>query len=200
MADVLYLRQSDRCRELSNQFMRSLKRNRRWWNEYSENVGDDLETVPYHPNMNISESEYQEMIRLCKERILTKVTRQTIGILDQGDGRFRVTCRGYDQELRNLVFDLKNDIVDSPHGVLTNRGEVNGSDLSADEIGSWTGRLWKLEKSDETRGSRKIAEVAVGRREQDGLVVLFFRMNQFEPSRRPFKVNLVLLYDDSWAP
>jgi hypothetical protein len=114
--------------------------------------------------------------------------------LNRANGKVALSSRELSHTLDRIVVDFKNDVVETPYGILAQRNDVDNQDPNA-PTGPWAGPGWKLEESSGQYPFGTFAQFALGRRTLDQRGVLYYRVRRVLPDKPPEKIDLFLLYD-----
>lgn len=195
-ADVMSMQVGERGQELVKRFRAAISEHPEWWIEYSQKAKPADGGVPHHPNMGLTREEYEEMGQLLENMSLAKSAEVSLVFLNRASGKVALSSKELSHTLDRIVVDFKNDVVETPYGILDKRNDVDNQDPNA-PTGPWAGPGWKLEESGGQTPFGTVVQFALGRRTLDQRGVLYYRVRRVLPDEAPEKIDLFLLYDQT---
>jgi hypothetical protein len=193
-ADLMQPVSPPRLTELSTKFQAAIQQNPEWWSEYVQNTPAG-QTVPYHPNMGLSEGEYAEMLALFDELGLQKTAEVTIMVTASGENHFVLDGGTALPYLTGIEIILDQDLVRTPYGVASQHTAIAPDDAQQ-LTGPWKGIQWFLDTRDPQQATSTgiHIEFALGRLQQDGRCLMYYRVQQFESAGKTVDLMIVLFY------
>ena len=186
--DVMELAAAPRLTELGKRLKNAVRGNPDWFVELLDQT-EPGEPIPYDARMGISRADYEDF--LAFKMTAQKRSTATLTIRSR-DKDSLVFDGGQDlADLTDIAIDLKNDVVQTPFGVLTKRGEINAPEDSA--LGAWVGTEWRLEKDEPSRVI--VASLSVGKLTQSGRGVLYYDVKQLKPNGTKSRISHILNFD-----
>lgn len=96
-ARIQGIRSSPRLNDLQQRFKLAVQSNHEWFQDYTAKNRNPGEALPYHENLGLSESEFEEMNKLLNEIRYETIDRESIkieksknGIILSGSGELRM--------------------------------------------------------------------------------------------------------------
>jgi hypothetical protein len=129
-----------RLNELSGRIAAALRSDPSWWNEVVGRTPAG-QPLPYDPRMGVSRAEYDEFLMLGDQRTLQKRSDAIVQVIERNNGALELDGGDALRDLTGVVIDLKNDRVQTPFGVATERTTLNPS---KSVFGAWNGVQWSL--------------------------------------------------------
>lgn len=195
-ADMYTLTAGERAQALMAKFKGSLAEHQQWWIEYVQAHASEPPPVPYHPNMGLTEAEYEEMLTLVEKTEMRKTGEASLLFLNRQNGRVEIFSRELSSHIGVLTVDFQNGTVDTPYGQLQRRENIDNQDPNS-PTGAWSGPSWKLEEIVDDGPFGTIVQLALGRRSIDGRGVLYYKVQRIIPDQQPERLTLFLVYGDS---
>lgn len=144
--------------EYGNKIQKSIINNREWWHSYVKKTMPG-KPLPYHSNMGVSKSEYEEYLILAQKFELRKTGISQITINKQNE---KIILNGNSklEKFKNITIDKKRNSINTEYGSLTIYNKITASKNQQPE--PWNGHQWKYEKSiSDSRGI--LVKLAVGK-------------------------------------
>ncbi len=133
-------------RSLTDKLTENLEKNSEWFQQYSSQLAPG-ERIPYHPNMGLTESQYQQLLGGEEQKRLTPSGGTRLSFEWREDDVLRITGLPDEPPFDSLLYEGVSD------SLLTNFGTITGSvaakgQLADDTSLGWEGRVWSTNRKD----------------------------------------------------
>jgi hypothetical protein len=119
------------------------RKNTEWFREYSAAAKPGA-PLPFHENLGLSQTEYEEYLALWKKREFKPMEEVMLLLRESSGGTWSLTATGGASTLSTLRYNAKDDSFRSPNGELARIADIKAD---ADSIlGAWNGFEWKFEE------------------------------------------------------
>ena len=161
-----------RFTELVQKLQVGISANQEWLSAYI--IEYEGQTLPYHPNLGLSEDEYDEYLQLSDRIRLYKSADGVISIEKIGEKQYKISNVEESKLIDNIIIDLSNNTVSTNYGVCKYSGEVKASD---DQIatGRWSGYSWMLEDILDA-GNFKSIQFNLGQLEDSKKIIMYYQV------------------------
>jgi hypothetical protein len=196
-ADVM-MPGTPRTADISMRMAKAIQANPEWWSTYAKANIKDGEVLPYHPNMGISKSEWDEIGKSAADSTMTKLGTATLRIEMLSQDRFGLSATSSGGSFDQVVLDLVNNRVETPYGVTT--GFVFAvSSATGDHRGCPRYEWSYIELSDRfldniSRASCHAAMVAIGQDQQTGKTLFRYKGKRIEAGRKLQEIDAILMF------
>lgn len=134
-------------RSLTDKLTENLEKNAEWFEQYSKQLTPG-QRIPYHPNMGLTESQYQQLLGGESQKRLTPMGGTRLSFSWRDDDVLRITGLPDEPPFDSLLYEGVSD------SLLTNFGTITGSVPARGQMGddsslTWEGRLWSTERKDD---------------------------------------------------
>jgi len=134
------------------------RKNTEWFREYSANAKPGA-PLPFHENLGLTQTEYDEYITLWKKRDFKPMEEVMLLLRESAGGTWSLTATGNASTLSTLRYTEKSDSFRSPNGELA---RIEDIDADAESIlGAWQGHEWKFEEESSLGKTKE--NIALGR-------------------------------------
>jgi hypothetical protein len=191
IVDVMEIGGPPRANELAQRLQQAARENPDFWLEHLRKAKPG-EPLPYNPRLGLSEAEYTELLTLSKKLTTRKKAEATLVVTTEDDEVYVLDGGQALPDFTGIVIDLKNDLVRTPFGILTERSEIDAPDDTA--LGAWVGTQWKLEKPDPSGIAGTVAKLAVGRLKRSGRCVIYYDVRRISLDGKT-RISHILNYD-----
>ena len=189
--DVMELAASRRFTQLAGRLQKAARENPTWWLDHSKKSKPG-EPLPYDARTGLSEDEYREFLAL-------KMT-----VRKQGEAKLNVKSDDLEEvfildggealaDLTGIEIDIKNNVVRTPFGVLTERTEIDVTDEGS-ALGAWVGTQWKLENPDANGITGTVVKVGLGKVKKSGRCVVLYDVKRIKLDAK-MRISHILMYD-----
>jgi hypothetical protein len=187
--DIMQIVGPPRLIEFGQRIQQAVRANPDWWLQQVENrtLGEPL---PYDPRLGLSKAEYDEF--LAMKMATQKKAEATLVVTKKEDNVYVFDGGRALPDFTGIEIDLKNDVVRTPFGVLTERSEIDASKDSA--LGAWVGTQWKTEKLDVNGITGTVAKLAVGKLKPSDRGVIYYDVKNVSLDGK-IRISHVLNYD-----
>lgn len=150
-----------------------------WFKEQSKKAGPGV-PLPYDPKIGLTETEYEEYLKLWDEREFKAVEAVILQLKQQGDGKWGITAAMGNKEgagslpISTLKYDAEKDIFLSPNGTLERLEDVKADKRSI--LGEWSGSEWKFEE--ETSLGKTKENFAIGKTGDGKFGLIVYRIQE----------------------
>ena len=125
-------------------------------------------TLPWHPNLGISEEEHRRLLAMTRQIGLAEVDRVTLTVSRRTDGGLALAATGQAVPLNGIIVYPDRDRVETPLGALTVRSTIDNREPRSPS-GPWQGVQWRS-----APGSlERTVKLAFGRRAQGDLILYY---------------------------
>lgn len=163
---------SDRLTELIDKLQLGIAANQDWLAEYvKEYEGKEL---PYHPNLGLSQEEYDEYLRLSDNIKLYKSADGILSIEKTGDGQYKISQMEGLRLIDNIIIDLSENTVSTNYGTCKYSGEIKASDQQI-ATGRWNGYSWILEDMADASNYQSV-QFNLGQMEDSKKIILYYQV------------------------
>lgn len=134
-------------RTLTDTLSENLAKNAEWFNEYSKSLAPG-QRIPYHPNMGLTESQYQQLLGGEDQKRLTPSGGTRLAFSWREDDVLKITGLPDEPPFDSLLYESVSDTLITSFGNLSRSIEAKGQ-LGDDTSLAWRGRLWSTERKDD---------------------------------------------------
>jgi hypothetical protein len=192
--DIMELVGSPRLIQLVSSFQAAAQKNPDWWLEYVQENSDIEGELPYHPNMGLSEAEYEEMLALSDKMSLGKVGETVLLVEQRPDGRIVLDGGERLPELTGILIDVAQDRVKTPYGMTTTTSTIKASS-EQQATGPWNGTNWKLERGNPLGGDALGIQFAIGKYVEKEQGIIYYRVAQVKDGAQTVDLTIFLNFD-----
>jgi hypothetical protein len=176
-ADILGVKLPERVETLALKMYDAMERNPEWMVSYIKEHAKPGEPLPYHPNLGLTEKEYEEFLNQYEKRKVVIIGRLPISFRRKGD-TVTISSNGVYSFLDGMVINVRNKSIECQFGVLTNPKWQNSSGTTP-PIGNWQGYSWYLESGTIESGNIKTLRISLYRLDT-GETLMGFKVNLME--------------------
>jgi len=134
------------------------RKNTEWFREFSANAKPGA-PLPFHENLGLTQTEYDEYIALWKKREFKPMEEVMLLLRESAGGTWSLTATGAASTLSTLRYNSEKDSFRSPNGELARIEDIKADPESI--LGEWTGNEWKFEEESSLGKTKE--NVALGR-------------------------------------
>ncbi len=173
-AVIMRMEASPRLQDLLDRFKEAGAQNLQWWMQYLAEYQDLSGALPYHPNMGLSQAEYDEMLEGLDSVQYTQFGQAKVRFQSIGAGKVRMHSKELGVALSRVTLDFSQQKVTTVHGDLDvfQTLDVNPEDSA---LGAWKGLNWKTPEPEIGEVPDLISNFSLGRRAEDGAGLLIYR-------------------------
>lgn len=143
-ADIMDgIKSNPRQLELTQKIQSSLQNNWEWYQEYIKTVKKG-EPLGYHPNLGITEKEYDEFLKISKDIEVESTGKEELEIINT-DNKIKFKSVGKLSIFNDLTIDIKNNQILYKEYVLPFLDKVNIQDADNGLKSKWKGYNWAYE-------------------------------------------------------
>lgn len=146
-AQIQKIEYPPQIRSLSDKLAENLERNKEWFLQYREQVAPD-QRVPYHPNMGLTETQYQELFGAEAQKRLTPYGGTRLSFSWRDDDVLQITGLPDDPPLDSLIYEGVSDSLLTSFGTITGSVPAKGK-MGDDTSLAWEGRVWSTQRKDD---------------------------------------------------
>ena len=182
-----------RLETLTQRFREAISRDPEWMQRHVAEA--DLapgEVLPYHPNMGLSQDEYEEMYRLFSEMVLVPVRDASL-VVTEADGKLHLEGEPDLPGLSGITIDSDGASVRTPFAVLNGADRVSPNENQT-ITGPWSGLSWWHEGIDPATGDGATVSFDLGRLEEGGDGLLYYDAKRMENGALVERVRWTLTY------
>jgi hypothetical protein len=193
MLDPVIVAYSPRANELMERMQQAVATNRDWFLEQVK-LAPPGQPIPYHPNLGLTEAEYEEMLTESKKPRLAR-TGQKIQVTIVKEGTiFSFLSEESDSPFENLRIDASTTDLSAPVGNL-GPAKWESSDGANTALGPWEGYTWHFEKAEAEANTARLFTLQILRLKRSGKMFLSVKDHDIV-ARLPRKsVELAAIYD-----
>ena len=157
--DVMEMVFPKRFYGLTTRMQHSMQKDPAWWLSHIKRstLGQPLS---YDPRFGITEDEYNAFIQLSEMPRMEKTAEAELHIAEKVRDVLTIDGGSALPELSQIEIDLRNNVVRTPFGALTEFTEVDASEKSA--FGAWNGVRWKLQNLDSNEVTGTTVRLIIG--------------------------------------
>lgn len=193
--ELMQLVPPPRLVELSQKVKIALQKNsnREWLASLIENTPTG-QPLPYDPRLGVSRTEYQEFLNLSQKLSVEKINTSLLEVKREGR---KYVFVGNDSlnSLTGIKLDLDRNILETPHGTMTEIVEVVADADRQRFTGAWNGVTWKLEQFDRSTNSNIKVQFSLGKLTQTGRGILHYDVTKISNNSVAKATPIILLYD-----
>jgi hypothetical protein len=128
--------------ELTAKLQKAFQENYEWFQEYIK-TAEKGKPLKYHPNFGMTETEYNEYLKLSEQVEVISSGKETIDIKKNAD---KINFIGQDKTsiFNDLTIDLKNNQILFKNYVLSFVNEINVTDNDNGLKSKWKGYNWEF--------------------------------------------------------
>ena len=143
-ADIMDgIKRNPRQLELTRKIQSSLQNNWEWYQEYIKTAKKG-EPLGYHPNLGITEKEYDEFLKISKDIEVESTGKEDLEIIN-ADDKIKFKAEGKLSIFNDLTIDIKNNQILYKEYVLPFLDKVNIEDSDNGLKSKWKGYNWAYE-------------------------------------------------------
>lgn len=137
------IKSNPRQLELTRKIQSSLQNNWEWYQEYIKTAKKG-EPLNYHPNMGITEKEYDEFLKISKDIEVESTGKEDLEIISI-DNKIKFKADGRLSIYNDLTIDIKNNQILFKEYVLPFLKKINIEDADNGLKSKWKGYNWAYE-------------------------------------------------------
>ena len=201
-ADIMDgIKSNPRQLELTKKIQSSLQNNWEWYQEYIKTIKKG-EPLGYHPNLGITEKEYDEFLKISKDIEVESTGKEELEIINT-DSEIKFKADGRLSIYNNLTIDIKNNQILYKEYVLTFLEKVNIKDSDNGLKSKWKGYNWAYEYpviTDETDltdlGNLNITIVrfTIGQLEKNGKIYMQIKERKMENGVKTVENQIPIMF------
>jgi hypothetical protein len=130
--------------------------------------------LPYHPNLGLSQEEYDEYLRLSDNIKLYQSGDGIISIEKTGDGQYKISQMEGLRLIDNIIIDLSENTVSTNYGTCKYSGEIKASDQQI-ATGRWNGYSWILEDMADASNYQSV-QFNLGQMEDSKKIIMYYQV------------------------
>ncbi len=201
-ADIMDgIKRNPRQLELTQKIQSSLQNNWEWYQEYIKTVKKG-EPLGYHPNLGISENEYEEFLKISKDIEVESTGKEDLEIVNadnkikfKGDGRLSI--------YNDLTIDIKNNQILYKEYILPFLDKVDIEDADNGLKSKWKGYNWAYEFpviTDETDLTDlknldiTIVRFTIGQLEKNGKIYMQIKERKMESGVKTVENQIPIMF------
>ncbi|HVI41490.1 MAG TPA: hypothetical protein VM577_12620 [Anaerovoracaceae bacterium] len=172
--------ENNRLAELTQKLQVAISANQDWFSDYIKDY--EGQTLPYHPNLGLSEDKYNEYLKLSENIKLYKSADAIISIEKIGDRQYKISQNEGLKLIDNIVIDLSQNTVSTNYGVCKYNGEIAASD---DQVatGRWYGYSWMLEEIKDSNNYKSI-QFNLGQLEESKKIIIYYQVKLLDDKQK----------------
>lgn len=147
-AQIQKIEYTPEIKSLTDKLAENLENNSEWFQQYSSQLAPG-QKIPYHPNMGLTENQYQLLLGSEEQKRLTPTGGTRLAFSWRDDDVVSITGLPEEPPFDSLLYESVSDSLISSFGTMTKSVPARGK-LSDDTSLAWSGRLWAKERSDES--------------------------------------------------
>ncbi len=193
--------QSPRQAELTRKFREGIQKNWEWFAQYSKTV-EPGQPMPYHPNMGITEEEFNELQRYMSNIELVSSGTASFRIENEND-IIQFKANGRLKLLELVKINLKTNEVNVGKYELAFADTDNVVDDSTGLKSKWKGYTWRYEEpkdisldalQDLQTLKAKQYKVTIGRLEKNGKTYMSIKGQEFDNGEKQVGFEIPLVF------
>jgi hypothetical protein len=201
-ADIMDgIKRNPRQLELTQKIQSSLQNNWEWYQEYIKTVKKG-EPLGYHPNLGITEKEYDEFLKISKDIEVESTGKEDLEIIN-ADNKIKFNADGRLSIYNDLTIDIENNQILYKDYVLPFLDEVNIEDADNGLKSKWKGYNWAYEYpviTDETdltylkNLNITIVRFTIGQLEKNGKIYMQIKERKMESGVKTVENQIPIMF------
>lgn len=202
MADIMDgIKQNPRQASLTKKLQQGIKNNYTWFLEYMKTVPEG-EPMPYHANLEVTKSEYEELMSYMNNIEVVSTGKENIEIIIKNDTIY-FKSKGKLSDLDSLKIDLKGNTVLFGQLKLLFSDSSNITNERNGLRSKWKGYTWKFEdpkdlKLDDLKDLSnlkiKMYSFTIGRLEKNGKTYLSIKGREIENGEKTVEFEIPVIF------
>lgn len=194
---VMTLTYSERMKELSLKMALAYQKNKDWFIAVGKQRAAG-EPMPYDERMGVTRQEYAEYLSPANRGSLTDVRAVKFDRIENPDGSYSLDAGPSLPMLKQVKFDSKRAIIETPYGTLKDPKEVTITEKGY-ALGPWKGFTYHLSEGTFESLARNIAgkviTLTVGRQSESGRRFLTYKASVLENGVRTTDFDITVMYE-----
>lgn len=146
-AQIQTIEYSPEIRSLTDKLTENLEKNSEWFEQYSSQLTPG-ERIPYHPNMGLTEAQYQTLLGGEQQKRLMPTGGTRLAFSWRDDDVLKITGLPDEAPFDTLLYEGVSDSLITSFGTMTRSVPAKGK-LGDDASLAWNGRVWATERKDD---------------------------------------------------
>lgn len=144
-----------------------------WHKEYAKKSKPGL-PLPYHENLGLTQSEYDEYLKLWDQRQFKAAQQVVIRLEEPKSGEWMIRVSGVGMPISLLRYYPESDIVKSTNGELKRIEDIDATERSI--LGAWSGKEWRFEEKTDFVWTKE--NMALGKYKDGKHCLLIYRIQE----------------------
>ncbi|MFK8031757.1 MAG: hypothetical protein AB8G18_16090 [Gammaproteobacteria bacterium] len=146
-AQIQTIEYTPEIRSLTDKLTENLEKNSEWFEQYSSQLAPG-KRIPYHPNMGLTEAQYQQLLGGEEQTRLTPTGGARLSFTWRDDDVLKIQGLPDEAPFDTLLYEGVSDSLITSFGTLSNSVSAKGK-LGGESSLAWEGRLWATERKDD---------------------------------------------------
>ncbi|NNF17871.1 MAG: hypothetical protein HKN70_14095 [Gammaproteobacteria bacterium] len=189
-ARIVVLGLDPEVRALAERVRSNMSKNSEWLQTYVRELHPGQE-APYHQNFGVSEAEYQLLVKGIRGLNLVPVGSATLTFEYRDDDTLQISGLPGEAPFDQIIYEPVSDSILCSYGTLT-KSEQTAGRLSASEETGWTGRIWKLRRTEDNDNAN--IGFVLGRFDKSGQNILIHEVKG-RVDDQPIDYHYMLVWD-----
>jgi hypothetical protein len=168
--EVLGAKPSAEIQRISTAVRQAMAKNSDWLMSRLQELAPGQE-LPYHPNLGVTDKEYEQYMGFLKNLQLVPVAKARIRFVAQSDNKLSIETVDGLPEFGTLILDLSSDTVSTPWGNLTASTPIRASERQT-ATGPFDARSWKLNYGTVPSGNFSDIRLDIGRSANSSVCII----------------------------
>jgi hypothetical protein len=195
------IKRNPRQLELTQKIQSSLQNNWEWYQEYIKTVKKG-EPLGYHPNLGITEKEYDEFLKISKDIEVESTGKEDLEIIN-ADNKIKFNADGRLSIYNDLIIDIKNNQILYKDYILPFLDKINIEDADNGLKSKWKGYNWAYEYpviTDETdltdlkNLNITIVRFTIGQLEKNGKIYMQIKERKMESGVKTVENQIPIMF------
>jgi hypothetical protein len=170
-ADTFTLGISSELAGVQQRFAETIARKQQWLQQYLGTLNlQPGQPLPYHEEMGVTRAEYEALVKAYTNPAIVPLETTHIDV-QCSDGTTHFVAKPPHESLDQITIALDGSL----HGLMNLSLKPEAISARKARFGTWSGTTWYTESGDATQGSVRRFELAVGKLDDSGRLVLIFQ-------------------------
>ncbi|VAW27540.1 hypothetical protein MNBD_BACTEROID06-175 [hydrothermal vent metagenome] len=187
--------------ELMSKYQQAIKEHYEWFIEYSKNIPEG-ESMPFHPNLGLTEEEYEELISSMNNVKLESSSQKELKIIHK-DNTISFESGGKLMYLNDIEFHLDKNTISWWNYTLSLFDSTRVTDEQNALGSSWKGYTWVYESTngvdvqqlkDIEKYKAKQYKITIGRLDKNGKTFLNLKGREYSNGAKQVDFELPLVF------
>jgi len=165
------IKQNPRQAELLAKFQQGIQKNYSWFKKYAASIPQG-EPMPYHPNFEMDEEEYNELMALMESNKTTPSEQEELVIVNENE-LITFQSQGKLKAFEDLKINLEKKEIRFKNQVLQFDEAIHDETIENEFKSKWKGYRWVSTSIDSLDAQRVVhVEFVIGQLEDEGKIYM----------------------------